>query len=178
MIDFDKNFNDGLSGGRLMDYESNLLFPWYTRSFLKVLNTWDISNWKVFEYGSGDSTKWWKNKCNEVISVDNSKIWSEKTGAYYTQNKNEYITYPEKFISVNKFDCIIIDGNPNEWRDYCTESAVKCLKKNGILIIDNYNQESTKTDKYPLSDKILEGKEKHVFQQKGHKDWKTSYWVV
>ena len=48
MIDFDKNFNDGLSGGRLMDYESNLLFPWYTRSFLKVLNSWDISKWKVF----------------------------------------------------------------------------------------------------------------------------------
>jgi hypothetical protein len=55
---------------------------------------------------------------------------------------------------------------------------MKCLKKNGILIIDNYNQESTKTGKYPLSDKLLAGKEKHVFQQKGHKDWKTSYWVI
>ena len=178
MTDFDKHFNGGLTGGRLKDEENNLLFPWYTMSFLKVLNTWDLTKWRVFEYGSGDSTKWWENKCNDVISVDNNKVWCDKTGAYYTNNKKEYITYPEKFINNSKFDCIIIDGNPNDWRDYCTEIAVTCIKKNGILIVDNYNQESTNTGKYPLSDKILVDKEKHIYQQKGHRDWKTAYWII
>tara|TARA_Y100001954_G_C15645924_1_gene520157 strand:+ start:345 stop:881 length:537 start_codon:yes stop_codon:yes gene_type:complete len=178
MNNFDIPFNKGLVGGRMKDEDTGLFFPWYTRSFLKVLNTWDVKKWRVFEYGSGDSTKWWKSKSSEVISVDNNKTWCDKTGAHFSQDKKEFTTYPEKFVKDGKFDCIIIDGNPNEWRDYCTEIAVECIKEGGILIIDNYNQASTKTGSYPLSDAILVNKEKFVFHQKGHRDWKTAYWVI
>lgn len=178
MINFDEPFSSGISGGRLMDSNINLIFPWYTRSFLKELDKWDKKNWKVFEYGSGDSTKWWKNKSKLVISVDSDENWSRQTGAFFTKNKEEFINYPLNFINDYKFDCIIIDGDPVEWRDECTEIAISCLKNNGILIIDNYNQASIKADNYPKTDILLKDKEKYVFNQIGHPDWKTAYWII
>lgn len=178
MNNFEEDFKVGLEGGRLFDKSCNLIFPWYTRSFLKELSHWDVSQWKVFEYGCGDSTFWWRKKCKKVYSVDNNKKWSEKIGSFYCNEKEKFVNYPKGLIDDGKFDCIIIDGNPNEWRDFCTEPSLQCLKQNGIIIIDNYQQKTTNTEHYPITDKLLENKIKKVFQQKGHPDWKTAYWII
>ena len=48
-----------------------------------------------------------------------------KIGTFFSNQKEEFINYPKNLIEDSKFDCIIIDGNPNEWRDLCTEPALK-----------------------------------------------------
>ena len=49
-----------LEGWRSFDTQGGILFPWYTRPFLQELMNWNVREWKVFEYGAGDSTLWWR----------------------------------------------------------------------------------------------------------------------
>lgn len=174
------NFNEltPLDGGRLIDPRSELIFPWYTKPFLERLCSWDIKNWRVFEYGCGDSTFWWRDNVKEVISIDTNKEWSDKCLSNYTSDKNQFINYPLNFIKDEKFDCIIIDCEPIEWRDYCTEVAIMSLKKNGILIIDNYKQDTVLLGDWPLTDRLLYDKKCEILKQENHIDWKTAYWVI
>jgi hypothetical protein len=167
-----------IEGWRTKDTLSDILFPWYTRPFLKELVKWDISDWKVFEYGAGDSTHWWKKHANIVHSVDSNESWARKTSSNFVTNKEQYIKYPISLIDDIKFDCCIIDGEPTEWRDFCTEYALLSLKKGGILIIDNYEQTSVNLSSWPLTNILLKDYEKHVFQEPTHQDWKTAYWII
>lgn len=174
------NFNNiaTLVGGRMVDPRTNLIFPWYTKGMLEKLCTWDIKSWRVFEYGCGDSTFWWKENTSEVISIDTNHDWSIKCNSFYTENKNEFINFPLKFTKNEKFDCIIIDSEPVEWRDECTLCAIESLKENGILIIDNYKQKSVNLEYWPITDNLLIDKKNEIFPQDGHKDWKTGYWII
>lgn len=160
------------------DHKLNLIYPWYTKQFLNILDTWDVSSWKVFEYGCGNSTLWWKKKARTVLSVDANEDWAKKTKSYFTRNKKDFIEFPLKLINEEKFDCIIIDGEPIEWRDDCTEIALKSIKNNGIIIIDNYEQASVGLKSWDKTNVLLNKYSKKVYQQAGHQDWKTAYWVI
>ena len=137
MSNFDEDFHNGLPAGQLIDTQTNLLFPWYTRPFLKELSSWDIKDWKIFEYGSGNSTHWWRKKVKIVHSIDSNEQWAKNVGSIFINNKIDFINFPLTLIENDKFDCIIIDGDPVEWRDDCTEVALACIKNNGIIIFDN-----------------------------------------
>jgi predicted O-methyltransferase YrrM len=167
-----------LEGGRIFDEKTGLIFPWYTKPFLDKLLTWDISNWKVFEYGCGDSTLWWKNKVKTVVSVDTNKEWADKVGAIYYQDKDGFINSPLNFIEDSKFDCVIIDSEPVEWRDECVLNAIKVLKENGVLIIDNFRQKTVNLEHWPKVDELLSEKFCEVFKEENHQDWKTAYWLI
>jgi predicted O-methyltransferase YrrM len=80
-----------------------------------------------------------------------------------------------EYIKYEKFDCIIIDGEPVSWRDECTPVALNCLKDGGILIIDNYRQKTVNLENWPITDNITINMKNEVFQQPGHQDWKTAY---
>lgn len=163
-----------IEGWRTLDIENNLICPWYTRNFLDLLLSWDISNWKVFEYGSGDSTIWWKHNARSVYSVETNKEWSEKVGSMYIDNEEDFIRYPTTLINDELFDCIIID-NDKFSRDKCTEYALKSLKPTGILIIDNWHQESVPPNIWENTDLLLSSYTLNIFHQPGHPDWKTLY---
>lgn len=169
-------FDNG-TGGRIVDTDLNIFFPWYVSSFLEVLRKCDTKNWNVFEYGSGDSTEWWRKRAKNVVSVDSNFQWAEKTKSYYCNKKSDFIEFPLKFISEEKFDCIVIDGDPVEWRDDCTEYAIDSLKSGGMLIIDNYKQGSIGLSFWPKTDILLENMDGEIFSQFGHSDWKTGYWI-
>lgn len=166
-----------IGGWRYLDESSNLIFPWYTKPFLEKLKTWDISSWKVFEYGCGDSTFWWRKYVHQVISVDSNLSWAEKTGAHFTDNQKDFIDYPKRFINDSLFDCIIIDGEPIEWRDSCILPAFDCLKEGGILIIDNYLQATVDLAKWEIGESFLSTKQSELFKEPDHVDWKTGYWI-
>jgi hypothetical protein len=163
-----------IDGWRTFDESSKLIFPWYTRNFLETLSTWDISNWKVFEYGSGDSSIWWRHHAREVYSIETNKTWSEKVNSIYIDNEDDFVEYPCRLIENELFDCVIID-NDRFSRDKCTKYALKSLKPTGILIIDNYHQESVPPNIWDETDKILSNYKVNIFHQPGHPDWKTMY---
>jgi hypothetical protein len=163
-----------IEGWRTFDNELKLICPWYTRNFLELLVTWDVSNWKVFEYGSGDSTVWWRKNAKKVYSIETDKIWADKVGSIYIDNEYDFISYPMKLVDDELFDCIIIDNDMFS-RDSCTEYALQSLKENGVLIIDNWDQQSVPPNSWNITKYLLKDFELHIFHQPGHPDWKTLY---
>lgn len=163
------------------DPETGLVFPWYTKSFLDELVTWDLSGMKVFEYGAGASTLWWKRKCKDVYAVESNEQFLEAvrakvddTGIYFACTKENYL----KFITKPgmQFDIVVVDGEPIEWRDDCIVSALQTIKPGGRLIIDNWDQPSVwipsdetraLLGKYPVK----------IYKQKGHPDWQTAVFL-
>jgi len=62
--------------------------PWFTYPAIEYLNNLDLSDLKVFEYGSGFSTLYWSKRCKYVVSVEHDEEWfnliSEKIWTNYS----------------------------------------------------------------------------------------------
>ncbi len=94
---------------------------------------------RVFEYGSGNSSKYIASKVKEIICVEDSEKWYafNKKGApknmkiILAKNKMDYVN---NIKNKGLFDIIIVDGN---YRKECFESALKRLKVGGYLVFDN-----------------------------------------
>lgn len=151
---------------RYFETATNLILPWYTLPCLEWLTKQDVSEWNVFEYGSGYSTIWWRASCNSVSSIEMSRMWAKATGAMCVSEKTSYIRATEYRANL---DCIIIDG---EWRDECVEYSASKVIEGGYMIIDNYGQDGFPSTE--VIDKLLEGWEKQVFKQPNHTDWATA----
>ncbi|UCC20631.1 MAG: hypothetical protein JSV62_04905 [Promethearchaeota archaeon] len=167
-------------GWRTWDTAHNIFFPWYTRPFLEKIIEWDTRNWKVFEYGAGDSTEWWRKNAKTVEAIDTNENWATKTQAKFISDRQEFIEYPKKLVTGknDKFDCIIIDSEPVEWRDECTYYALQSIKSGGVIIIDNYEQGTVNLAKWTQTNSLLSGYQKYVFKEPTHVDWKTAYWII
>jgi len=57
--------------------------PWYTYPAISELNRITPENATVFEFGSGNSTLWWRAHAKHVVSVEHDPLWfaSSNTGA-------------------------------------------------------------------------------------------------
>lgn len=158
-----------LEGGRRIDPANGLIMPWYTSPCLEWLMTLPLRGKRVFEYGVGDSTLWYRSKYAQVGGVDTNEEWAEKIpGTFYITDNQGYISVMDKYSA--PFDIIVIDG---DWRDECTEKALPKLKPGGFLIIDNYKQASADLDHWPKTEKLIEGMEVTYFKEPEHDDWVT-----
>jgi len=154
---------------RYLDTSNELLLPWYTRGALEWITSRDTANWRVFEFGGGYSTIWWRLHCRKVDTVDGSLRWAEAMGITYADSLEGYLNYIEK--SNELYDCIIVDG---EWRKFCVQKAKHYLKESGHIIIDNYRDEQLTEAEWDEVDFMLEGWKKEVFKQHNHTTWKTA----
>jgi len=154
---------------RYYDEELGIPYPWYTSPCLEYLQSLDLKDKKVFEYGVGDSTIWFRKKCGvyNVNGVDTNRAWTEKIGMVFYQPY--YPFYCQIIEKGGKFDIVVIDG---EWRDECTQYALEALNPGGILIIDNYKQPSV-LEHWPLTEKLIEDMEQIIFKEPEHEDWQT-----
>jgi hypothetical protein len=114
--------------------------PWFTYPAIDFLHTHMNANWKVFEWGSGNSTLWWANQVKSVIAVEDNAEWYSEVVTQMPENAqvlnkkdHDYYTaiteYPQKH-----FDIIVIDGSS---RNECAEHATPYLNEDGLLIFDN-----------------------------------------
>lgn len=151
-----------------VDNSNNLVFPWFTKSFLDVLKTWDIKNWDIFEWGSGFSTVWFSDKCKSIVSIEDDAFWAKEVqnhikkfnlkNATLKVRKNnpkanlndggQNSPYVNSIDEDNKvYDCIIIDGN---CRNDCVKKVLNHIKPNGIIILDNSNHSAIGIDSTPF----------------------------
>ena len=123
---------------------------------IEAVKNWDLSEKRVFEYGSGYSTLFWASRAKEVVSVEHNRGWYEKIAGLAPSNarlilapidkKEDYHPSPElreQFKAYaeaidGRFQIIVIDGYAKSRVRYqCAEAALPHLDSNGLTILDN-----------------------------------------
>lgn len=148
-----------------------ILFPWYTKSFLDELVTWDLSDKAVLEIGLGASSLWWHRKCKQLYGCDNNPeyvfalndIIGNGAVLHVLYERQHFVQFIEDY---GRVDIIIIDGEPIAWRDVC-------VKPGGRLIIDNWMQESVGWLPSEETKALVTALPHAIYPQVGHPDWKT-----
>jgi hypothetical protein len=122
--------------GRSMDPQGNPL-PWYTFPAVDYLDGLDLSDKRVFEYGSGQSTLWWAERCKELTSVEHDRKFFDGMNSRGQINAR-YICaecmrdYVQRLNTPQ--DVIVIDGVD---REECAKRALQFLAGGGMIILDN-----------------------------------------
>jgi hypothetical protein len=154
----DQRYFASVRDQQYLDKEGNYL-PWLTFPAIEAIKNWDLSNKRIFEYGSGYSTLFWAVRAKEVISVEHDPGWYEKITklapmnvrmilAPITQSADEYHPKPETREQFRRyaeaiedfgvFDVIVVDGYARSRVRYqCAQSSLPQLAKNGLIILDN-----------------------------------------
>jgi hypothetical protein len=127
--------------------------PWFTYPAIEYLNQLDFTRSSILEWGVGNSTLYFANRCKSIVSIEHNKEWYNTIAKDLPVNakvllvdENEYATKPHQFSS--KFDIIIVDGIK---RFDCIKTSVDILKEGGIIIFDN-------SDRNPEYCQFLRGK--------------------
>lgn len=173
---------------QVMDEELGVLFPWYTKSFLDELKTWDLYNKYVFEFGVGHSSVWYASRGARVFGVDDDIAWVDRIHEKLKYNRprlTRHVSFAgdqQQYVQALKdlpiwFSIIVVDGARTAWRDDCIAAAVEYIAHNGILIVDNWLQQSVWVASQETQE-LLSKYECHIFKQDGHPDWKTAYWII
>lgn len=180
--------------GQRIDESNWLIEPWLTNPAMDEIKTWDLKERKVLEFGAGNSSFWWANKCKEVVSVEANAVWFHAIENHATRN-----LYPNLKVLLREGnegdlsnlkaytdaldwfepDIIVNDGI---LRTEICEIAVEYFKRmNGILICDNWDQ-----DYVWISPKAIETMSPYEgvgYIQSNHtehsgKPWQTKIWQL
>ncbi|MEO5617729.1 MAG: FkbM family methyltransferase [Candidatus Eisenbacteria bacterium] len=116
--------------------------PWLTYPAIEFLAARVRSEWRVFEYGAGASTRWWAARVSEVVSVEHDRGWYErvKGGLPATVTLRhvplEYGGDYARSAAANpgRFDVVVIDGRD---RVNCARAALVGLNPTGVIVWDN-----------------------------------------
>ena len=144
-----------------------VVMPWYTHPCLDFLQTdhgLPAKGTRVFEYGAGFSTLWWRSRGCEVTAVETSAEWADSVDAIHQPD-------PQLFpLAISgTYDIVVIDGIE---RTRCLAPALNALRKGGWLIIDNVEWWSAE-DLAPLERMVS-----YRFPQPDHEEWVTTIWEV
>lgn len=147
-------FANAVEAGIPLD-KNNKPLPLYTYPAIEYLASFDFTNKKIFEFGSGQSTLYWLRRGGDVVSVEHNQGWVDKlSSALSGFNNHQYIFADKQDDYVNSildfpnqhFDLIIIDGTFNRY--LCAKNVIAKIKKDGLVILDN-------SDWYPNTAKFL-----------------------
>lgn len=148
--------------------EYGIQMPWYTRPCLEWLDKLDLRDKKVFEYGVGHSTYWYKTRGAEIFGIDSNCEWGSFAGVNWTTDKSKYLD--SIYEAGRNYDLIVIDG---EFRDECTKMALWRIRKGGYIIIDNYKQATADLADWPITEKLIENLKVLYYKEPHHPDWVT-----
>ena len=118
--------------------------PWYTYPFIHFITPRIKPHFEAFEYGSGNSTKWYAAKIKGITAVEHDKEWVEivtlglpaNADIRFRELGDEYVQAVRE--TGKKYHIIVVDGRK---RVRCVEFAHSYLTQDGVLILDNSDRE-------------------------------------
>jgi hypothetical protein len=128
---------------RSVDAEGKPL-PWYTYPFILFLKPRIKPSFDVFEYGSGNSTKWYAGRVRHITAVEHEAAWVDIVRPGLPANAELlFRELGEKYIQAiretgKKYHIVVVDGRK---RVKCTMFASDYLTDDGVLILDNSERE-------------------------------------
>jgi hypothetical protein len=114
--------------------------PWYSYPAIEYIKQLDFSEKTVFEFGSGNSSRFWANRCRSLVAVEDDETWYDKIRTQLPTNVDyRYIEDRDEYInsisgSSDPYDVVIIDGS---YRLACVTPALAKLRDDGFVILDN-----------------------------------------
>lgn len=115
--------------------------PWYTYPCIDFLLPRLTKEMRVFEYGSGQSTRWWAARVLSVDAVEDDPAWMARVSQEVPANVDLRFAvvgggqYAESILGRDPvFDIVVIDGSD---RDHCARVCLEALKPNGVIVFDN-----------------------------------------
>jgi precorrin-6B methylase 2 len=114
--------------------------PWYTYPAIEYLDTLDFSACDIFEYGSGNSSRYWAVRARSVTSVEDNPQWHDQVRANALPNQALMLrTEPGAYAAAiaaggRRYDVVVIDGNH---RLECTRAAMERVTEGGMIVLDN-----------------------------------------
>ncbi len=121
--------------------------PWYTYPAIEYLSQFDYSDKKIFEFGCGNSSRFWAARAKKVVSIEDNLKWFDKWQEEMNEPNLQVLWRDEGEIYENAifedeefYDVIVVDGKR---REKCCETAVKKLAKGGMIILDDSDRINT-----------------------------------
>ncbi|MEM7381551.1 MAG: FkbM family methyltransferase [Bacteroidota bacterium] len=117
--------------------------PWFTYSFISFLSPRMKANFRIFEFGSGNSTLWLSSFGCDVVTVEHDAKWYKILEPKFSKMPNvssslenlETKAYSRSILAYEEaFDIVIIDGRD---RIECCKNSLQALKSDGVVIWDN-----------------------------------------
>lgn len=128
---------------RSVDAAGNAL-PWYTYPFIAFLAPRLARNQRVFEYGSGNSTRWYADRVGHITAVEHDDEWAKIVAPQLPANttllpRGLGDAYTQAVAEANeRYQIIIVDGRQ---RVECVLFAADYLSPDGVVILDNSERE-------------------------------------
>jgi len=129
------------SFSRKLPFDRNISpLPWYTYPAIEYIRQFDFSGCRVFEYGSGNSSRFWAQRASTVTSVESHPDWYRSGIRELLPNQTLLLrTEKQEYVNTihdgnNLFDIIVIDG---VYRFNCATQAVGRIRTGGFIILDN-----------------------------------------
>ncbi|MFV0625761.1 MAG: class I SAM-dependent methyltransferase [Alphaproteobacteria bacterium] len=142
------------------DKEGNPI-PWYTYPAIEYLDQFDFSGKKIFEFGCGNSSRWWARRAEQVTSVEDNAEWLAKWRKEFTEEnieirfRDEGEKYYEAILEGKElYDIIVIDGKK---RAECAITALKKVAKGGIIILDDSDRINTSKEYVESVENLAKG---------------------
>jgi Methyltransferase domain len=115
--------------------------PWLTYPAIDFLHGRIQPSMKVFEYGSGQSTRWWARHVESVHAIEDDSEWFERVSADLPSNVDLRFAdssgddYARSIGERGEvFDVVVIDGSA---RNDCARECVAFLAPDGVIVWDN-----------------------------------------
>ena len=128
---------------RSVDAAGNPL-PWYTYPFIFFLGPRIKPDFEVFEYGSGNSTKWYASRVKQITAVEHEQAWVAIVEPDLPANASiRFRELGEAYVQAigetgKQYQIIVVDGRK---RVKCVEFSHSYLADDGVLILDNSDRE-------------------------------------
>jgi hypothetical protein len=116
--------------------------PWMTLPFIHFLEPRLTPSMSLFEFGSGNSTKYFEQRLNTVVAVEHDRSWYERIRSEIRpgteivfcdlNDGDRYVTAAARQQCL--FDIIVIDGRK---RVSCMEHSIGSLSPSGVIIFDD-----------------------------------------
>jgi hypothetical protein len=112
--------------------------PWYTYPCIDFLSNKSLAGLRVLEFGAGQSSLWWVERCGALTSLEGNSAWRDYVASRIERRAEILLvsqreTLPARILE-QKYDIIVIDGLR---RNDAARVAVKLLAPNGAIVFDD-----------------------------------------
>jgi hypothetical protein len=125
--------------GRAVDREGAPL-PWYTYPAVDLLRAKDLRDYRVLEFGAGQSTIWWAGQARSVVALEDDPTWCAQLTPLLPANVSlrqvggSPAAMSDALSNEGPFDIVVVDGLD---RLHAARLATELVAEEGAILLDN-----------------------------------------